>query len=461
MNLTVQPNFYSKTTGLKRNQQNKNNQSFSTNQLRSRQIAFKGAEPFDVGRDYQEQLNKRTGLQKFLGLGKETAMRTTLEKAKVHIAYADKLQSDNDRLVSEQLQNLHLKEELLRKEEEKTQILRDKLASEEKNTAKYEQIIKDLSAQNEKLAKERSSYNADLENFNKSKNVEEEITKRKAGHGWERVAGNERHKVDLDQKFMKWLALEQGGVDVKMPNGILFYGPQSTGKTLFARAFAQQSGCNYHEVIVSNPDDNEILADLMKAANKSKELYENSPDKKRTIILLDEFDAIANVPKDEAGKTIKNSTSIVPKLKSFLESCSEKYKCTVFMTTNYPLNLDTELLAPHRTPMKVYLGPPEKEDAAEIFKFYLKGATEQVIDHNKLADTIITKASESGKAFSAGLIELISTESIRLANEAKQKLTENDILKNIRNAEPDISKIKLEKFAETIEEIGKIGKRFL
>ena len=85
--------------------------------------------------------------------------------------------------------------------------------------------------------------------------------------------------------------------------------------------------------------------------------------------------------------------------------------------------------------------PPEKEDVADIFKFYLKGATEQGIDHNKLADEVITKAEKSGKAFSAGLIELISTESVRLANEAKQKLTENDLIKTIQKFEPDISKV--------------------
>lgn len=261
--------------------------------------------------------------------------------------------------------------------------------------------------------------------------------------GWNRVAGNELLKERFNQSFIRKLAAEQDGINVKMPNGILFYGLPSTGKTAFAKALTEQSGCNIQEIDMMKPK-HEIISDLLKAGHKSLENYKQSGnERKRTIILLDEFDT-----------AIREDDSFEPKMKNFLQKCSDEYKCTVLMTTSHPLNIDSELLAEQRVPLKIFLGPPEKEDAAAIFKFYLKGATDQAIDHNKLADEVL-KARKTNYAFSVGRIKNVVEICADSATKLGHKITEDGLLKVIRGIGPDISPAKMEKFAREIAEMSK------
>lgn len=263
--------------------------------------------------------------------------------------------------------------------------------------------------------------------------------------GFGKIAGNNVIKETLNDFFIKRLAAERFGIKVQMPNGILFYGPQSTGKTTFARALAEQAKCNFREIDMMKPTAN-ILSDIRDAAYESKKLYENSGDKKRTILLIDDVDSIAN-----------ESDNFVPRMKDFLQKCSDEFKCTVVMTSNNPLNIDSILIATHRVPLKIFLGPPEKEDAAEIFKFYLKEATDQAIDHNKLADEVL-KAKSSGQAFSPVRIKNIVHDCHSSAGSVGKKVSENDLIKMIKQRGPDISKASMEKFAK---EIAEITKRFI
>lgn len=253
----------------------------------------------------------------------------------------------------------------------------------------------------------------------------------------------------MEEAFIDKLALEKGGTDVTMPNGIIFYGPQSTGKTLFAKAFMEQSGCNPIEINMRQTDE-KILEDIAKAGLDSEKLYSSSPDKKRTIILLDEFDSIAHLDPNEKGNVLKEDN--IAKLKNFLQLCADRYKCTLFMTTNHPLRIDTELLAPHRVPYQVFLGPPEKENVAEIFKFYLRG-NKQVIDYNKLADEVMN-ARKTDHAFSTGQIEFI-VRTVRESEATAGPVTEARLLKQIQNIGPDIRPEVLKGFIKDVAEMAK------
>lgn len=211
----------------------------------------------------------------------------------------------------------------------------------------------------------------------------------------------------------------------------------------------EQSGCNPIEINMRQTDE-KILEDIAKAGLDSEKLYSSSPDKKRTIILLDEFDSIAHLDPNEKGNVLKEDN--IAKLKNFLQLCADRYKCTLFMTTNHPLRIDTELLAPHRVPYQVFLGPPEKENVAEIFKFYLRG-NKQVIDYNKLADEVMN-ARKTDHAFSTGQIEFI-VRTVRESEATAGPVTEARLLKQIQNIGPDIRPEVLKGFIKDVAEMAK------
>jgi SpoVK/Ycf46/Vps4 family AAA+-type ATPase len=213
-------------------------------------------------------------------------------------------------------------------------------------------------------------------------------------------------------------------------------------KKTILKALAEQADCNYVEIDMMQ-SDREILTDLLKVAQKSQKDYENNGAKKRTMVLLEEFDSISseNVP-------------FISKMKHFLSDCAEKYKCTIFMTSIHPIDFGQELFTEQRVPLKIFINPPEKEDAAEIFKFHLKNSGEASIDYNKLADEVIN-ARKSGQAYSSSRISRVIDNCRDLAADYLQKITESDLIYELKKSGPDISKETMEKFGKEFVKMGK------
>lgn len=452
MQLTIQPKIYSNTANLRRNQYNKNN--FATNP-----VSFRG-EDNNVGEGKSKKFDYDAHLQKNLesslrrtkrGRIKDATAKTDAERIGFYEAQAD--YAETERLNQERIERelAERKEELNKIKTNFEEIRKELAASREggaENTRLRQQLAEMQTEFNQKLGELRKR-NEQNDNFNETY---DNAVKKKEGIGWAKIAGNKDKQELLNQSFIRKISAEQTGTNVKMPNGILFYGPKSTGKTLFAKAFAEQAGCNYVEISMMMSND-DIRQALLIAGEKSKKDYDASGKaKKRTIILLDEFDSLASSKENDLGKVLEDE--LIAKLKNFMQNCADKYKCTLFMTTNHPLKLDSELLADQRIPVKVFLGPPEKEDAAELFKFYLQGETDQAIDYAKLAGEVMN-ARETNQAYSAGRIELIVQDCIESVKQLKQKVTENSLISAIQKMGPDITPDLMEKYTKEIAEMAK------
>ena len=433
MQLSVQPNYFSKTNFKNSNYLTKN----------SNNITFGGIE-YDPNKRKTELLADRGKFKKFFHVGEKKAEKQIKDELYGIYVTNDALLKSKDETIEAKEEAVKFRDQAIKEKENRLKFTEEQLAKAEINSANYEKLIKEQMDLISQLKKDKATRTVEDEKLEKMKKFYEDKTKLKEGHGFAKIAGNEKIKKQLEQAFINKLAVEQGDGKITMPNGILFYGPQSTGKTVFARAFAEQAGCNYVEISMNKSDDI-ILEQLDKAAEDAQKIYETN-NKKRTIILLDEFDSIAQLPKDAKGNLLDENSTIIPKLKAFLSNCADKSKCTVFMTTNYPKKIGAEFLTAHRVPIQVLLGPPDKTDAAEIFKYYLKD-TNQAFNYNLLADEVM-KAKEAGKAYSAGQIELLIDACKDDAEHLKQKITESQIIKKMseKRFEPDISKEVLDRF---------------
>ena len=420
-------------------------------------ISFKGNDYFDYDGVLKNKLEARTAWNKFWGIGKKKAKQETQLELVGFTRAQSQISKEKEKQLEMQERLLAQKEETLQREKEKTELYKQQLKMAQESNAKDNVIL----ALQEKLKKAEANevlaqndFNTQSQKIEGIKHEQEILTKREKGKGWDKVAGHEDLKRQLEEAFINKIALEKNGCDINLPNGILLYGQHGTGKTRFAQAFAEQACCNCVEINTLQSDE-DVIDDLHSELKKAKKVY-FSPEtpKKRTIILLDDFDSIAKLNKEEEALLQNNGFDFhdtnVGQLAEILSNCADKYKATIFMTTNHPRKINSEILKEDLTPYQIFLGPPSPLDASKIFKYHLNNFTDEDIDYLKLGNEV-GKAIVNDEAYSAqGIVDVVD-----YAKDNKQgtQITETDLLNAIQNVKPDISKKTFEAFLDDMIEL--------
>jgi len=222
--------------------------------------------------------------------------------------------------------------------------------------------------------------------------------------------------------------LEQKGFEAVLPNAVLFYGPSGTGKTTIGKAVAEESGSRFIKMplLLNNKA---VVAKLIEKAELAEKNFKT--DKRRTLIQINEFETLAS---KESGLT--------DKLKDFMKDCSKKYHCTLLLTTNNPSLIDQSLLTEDICPVKIPMGPANKEDTKAILQYYLNDKDIKDIDYDVLTNAIMKV--QPNQAYSNSQIKKMAEDYIEL-NKGKT-LTQQGLLCYINKKVPQLSKADLEKF---------------
>ena len=223
------------------------------------------------------------------------------------------------------------------------------LESQEELMRENERTLREYKKINEILDKsDKQNYSKDLDIISKFLDAMDNIEKNK---GFNRISGYEEIKEKLKEEFiLSTIMKDRTSQGVDVPNIVLFYGPSNNGKTTFAQALAEQSLSNIVTVSGGEDDAMELIKDY---AEESLKNYNESTDKKRTIIVVNEAELLAN-----------ECSFDIEKFKNFIKDCSSKYKCTLFLTSNTPLFIDNDILA--QTNFKVPVGTADRKTCKEI-----------------------------------------------------------------------------------------------
>ncbi len=223
------------------------------------------------------------------------------------------------------------------------------LESQEELMRENERTLREYKKINEILDKsDKQNYSKDFDVISKFLDAMDNIEKNK---GFNRISGYEEIKEKLKEEFiLSTIMKDRTSQGVDVPNIVLFYGPSNNGKTTFAQALAEQSLSNIVTVSGGEDDAMELIKDY---AEESLKNYNESTDKKRTIIVVNEAELLAN-----------ECSFDIEKFKNFIKDCSSKYKCTLFLTSNTPLFIDNDILA--QTNFKVPVGTADRKTCKEI-----------------------------------------------------------------------------------------------
>jgi len=167
---------------------------------------------------------------------------------------------------------------------------------------------------------------------------------------------------------------------VEAPKGVLLYGVPGTGKTLLAKAVANESGANF--ISLSGP---EIMSKWYGQSEENlRKIFEDAEKNAPSIIFIDEIDSIAPKREEVTGEVERR---VVSQLLTLLDGLRKRGKVIVIAATNRPNAIDPALRRGGRFDREIEIPVPDRAGRLEIIKIHTRNMPlDKDVDLNWLAD---------------------------------------------------------------------------
>lgn len=153
-----------------------------------------------------------------------------------------------------------------------------------------------------------------------------------------------------------------------LPRGLMLHGRPGTGKTLLAKALAKEMNATLQ--IVSGPEVMDMY--VGESERKIRNLFATARRNAPSVIIFDEFDAIATQRTDQGDGGARAGNAVVAQLLTELDGFHEDLDVLVVATTNRIDIIDEALLRPSRfLPIEVDL--PDDDARLSIARLHAKG----------------------------------------------------------------------------------------
>ncbi|MHA1822029.1 MAG: CDC48 family AAA ATPase [Promethearchaeota archaeon] len=152
---------------------------------------------------------------------------------------------------------------------------------------------------------------------------------------------------------------------IEPPKGVLLRGPPGCGKTLLAKAVANESEA--HFISINGP---EIMSKFYgESEKKLRSLFKEAEEKAPTIIFIDEIDAIAPKRETVTGEVERR---VVAQMLALMDGLQSRGRVMIIGATNRPNALDPALRRPGRFDREIEIKVPNEKGRLEILQIHTR-----------------------------------------------------------------------------------------
>lgn len=217
------------------------------------------------------------------------------------------------------------------------------------------------------------------------------------------------------------------------PSGVLLCGPPGCGKTLLAKAVANEAGVNF--ISVKGP---ELLNMYVGESERAvRTCFRRARNSAPCVIFFDEFDALC--PR-RSSQDNNGAARVVNQLLTEMDGIETREGVFVLAATNRPDIIDPAVLRPGRLDRIMYVGMPGTEDRYDILQKLTKGGTRPQLGADVNLQVIAELTDGYTGADLSGLVRAAATNS--LTNHIANNTLEGEIFVSFEDFRAALSKCK-------------------
>lgn len=153
---------------------------------------------------------------------------------------------------------------------------------------------------------------------------------------------------------------------IKPPKGVILYGGPGTGKTLLAKAVANQTSATFLRIVGSEL----IQKYLGDGPRLVRQIFSVAADNAPSIVFIDEIDAIGTKRYESTSGGEREVQRTMLELLNQLDGFDDRGDVKVIMATNKIETLDPALIRPGRIDRKILFENPDQNTKRKIFTLH-------------------------------------------------------------------------------------------
>ena len=165
-----------------------------------------------------------------------------------------------------------------------------------------------------------------------------------------------QYPVEFPEKFEKF--------GMQPSKGVLFYGPPGCGKTLLAKAIANECQANF--ISIKGP---ELLTMWFGESEANvRELFDKARGAAPCVLFFDELDSIARARGSSGGDAGGAGDRVINQILTEMDGMGAKKSVFIIGATNRPDIIDPAVLRPGRLDQLIYIPLPDEGSRMNILK---------------------------------------------------------------------------------------------